>query len=117
MLRPKISFSHIRNGQVLLYFEFPCIYHDTIFYYFFIVVYTKINSMTSKNLLFLSRFCIMINFVLSDCMVTIIGKTYYQWEVKLLSINLDGHDCLIYSPCCNDYLKIFNSKNFFKNQF
>ncbi|XP_005101995.2 uncharacterized protein LOC101861519 [Aplysia californica] len=44
-----------------------------------------------------------------DCIITIIGKTYHQWEVQLINLHIDGHKCEHYSPCCNDFLKIFNS--------
>lgn len=48
-----------------------------------------------------------------NCIVTILGKPYYQWEITIFKINIDkDKDNCITSrpPCCNDYLKIFNSK-------
>ncbi|GFN75501.1 hypothetical protein PoB_000200700 [Plakobranchus ocellatus] len=47
-----------------------------------------------------------------DCILTLIGKTYHQWEVTLskLDVDKDQDDCREESPpCCNDYLKMFNS--------
>lgn len=49
-----------------------------------------------------------------DCILTIIGKTYYQWEVTVTQLNIDKYkdSCREQrAPCCNDYLKIFNSKS------
>ncbi|XP_076450279.1 uncharacterized protein LOC143286551 [Babylonia areolata] len=47
-----------------------------------------------------------------DCIVTIIGKPYYQFQLELLSIDIDSRS--YYADyckglCCNDYLKMFNS--------
>ncbi|KAL8585434.1 hypothetical protein ACOMHN_061915 [Nucella lapillus] len=47
-----------------------------------------------------------------DCIVTIIGKTYYQFELNLRNIDIDSRS--YYADyckglCCNDYLKMFNS--------
>lgn len=48
-----------------------------------------------------------------ECIVTIIGKIYNQWEVTLtkLDVDRDINNCITSRPpCCNDYLKIFNSE-------
>ncbi|CAG5128966.1 unnamed protein product [Candidula unifasciata] len=47
-----------------------------------------------------------------DCIVTILGKQYNQWEITLTKINIDKDkdNCKTSRPpCCNDFLKIFNS--------
>ncbi|RUS91805.1 hypothetical protein EGW08_000376 [Elysia chlorotica] len=47
-----------------------------------------------------------------DCIITIIGKTYHQWEINITKLDIDAYvdDCREESPpCCNDFLKIFNS--------
>ena len=32
---------------------------------------------------------------------------------QIQNLHIDGHDCEIYTPCCNDYLKIFNSEFYY----
>ncbi|KAK0053613.1 hypothetical protein Bpfe_017073 [Biomphalaria pfeifferi] len=47
-----------------------------------------------------------------DCILTIIGKTYNQWEITVTQLNIDKYKDTCReqrAPCCNDFLKIFNS--------
>ena len=46
-----------------------------------------------------------------DCIVTLIGKPYYQFQLELLMINIDSrsyHADYCKGLCCSDYLKLYN---------
>ena len=47
-----------------------------------------------------------------DCILTLVGKPYYQFTIELLHINIDSRSYyadFCKGLCCSDYLKLFNS--------
>lgn len=47
-----------------------------------------------------------------DCILTLVGKPYYQFTIELLHINIDSRSYyadFCNGLCCSDYLKLFNA--------